>query len=128
MIVEFFCVTLEKEMAAHSSFSAWEIPWTEEPGRLQSMGSQRVGHNLAMKPPPPPFHVNINNICLWKIFFKTKILWEKWHCFPLKNIFHVWLDPICFCINLLGFAILVEICGENLASSKYVDRKGRNFS
>ena len=32
-------------MAAHSSILAWEIPWTEEPGRLQSMGSQRVGHN-----------------------------------------------------------------------------------
>ena len=36
---------LEKEMAAHSSILAWKIPWTEEPGRLQSMGSQRVGHN-----------------------------------------------------------------------------------
>ena len=35
---------LEKEMAIHSSILAWEIPWTEEPGRLQSMGSQRVGH------------------------------------------------------------------------------------
>ena len=36
---------LEKEMATHSSTLAWTIPWTEEPGRLQSMGSQRVGHN-----------------------------------------------------------------------------------
>ena len=35
---------LEKEMATHSNILAWEIPWTEEPGRLQSMGSQRVGH------------------------------------------------------------------------------------
>ena len=33
--------SLEKEMAAHSSILAWEIPWTEEPGRLQSMGSQK---------------------------------------------------------------------------------------
>ena len=33
---------LEKEMATYSSTFAWEIPWTEEPGRLQSMGSQRV--------------------------------------------------------------------------------------
>jgi len=32
-------------MATHSGIFAWEIPWTEEPGRLQSMGSQRVGHN-----------------------------------------------------------------------------------
>ena len=37
---------LEKEMAAHSSILAWKIPWMEEPGRLQSMGSQRVGHDL----------------------------------------------------------------------------------
>ena len=36
--------TLEKGMATHSSILAWRIPWTEEPGRLQSMGSQSVGH------------------------------------------------------------------------------------
>ena len=38
-------VPLEKEMATNSSILAWEIPWTEKPGGLQSMGSQRVGHN-----------------------------------------------------------------------------------
>ena len=36
---------LEKEMAAHSSILAWKIPWTGDPGRPLSMGSQRVGHN-----------------------------------------------------------------------------------
>ena len=36
---------LKKEMATHSSILAWKIPWLEEPGRLESMGSQRVGHN-----------------------------------------------------------------------------------
>ena len=36
---------LEKEMATHSSILAWRIPWTEEAGRLQSLGSQRVGHD-----------------------------------------------------------------------------------
>jgi len=36
---------LEKEMATHSSILAWKIPWTEEPGGLQSMGSPRVGHD-----------------------------------------------------------------------------------
>ena len=36
---------LEKEMATHSSTLAWKIPWTEEPGGLQSIGSQRVGHD-----------------------------------------------------------------------------------
>ena len=37
--------SLEKEMTIHSSTIAWKIPWIEEPGRLQSMGSQRVGHD-----------------------------------------------------------------------------------
>ena len=36
---------LEEEMATHSSILAWKIPWTEDPGRLQSVGSQTVGHN-----------------------------------------------------------------------------------
>ena len=37
----------EKEMATHSSILVWEIPWTEQPGEVQSMGLQRVGHNSA---------------------------------------------------------------------------------
>ena len=44
--------TLEKEMATHSSILTWRIPWTEEPGRLQSMGLQRVRHDLATELPP----------------------------------------------------------------------------
>jgi len=40
---------LEKETATHSSILAWEIPWTEEPGGLQSMGSQRTGYDLVTK-------------------------------------------------------------------------------
>ena len=43
---------LEKEMAAHPSILAWTIPWTEEPGRLQSKGSQRVGHDLVTEQQP----------------------------------------------------------------------------
>ena len=46
--------SFDREDGTHSSILAWRIPWTEEPGRLQSMGSQRVGHNLAPKPPLPP--------------------------------------------------------------------------
>ena len=38
---------LEKEMGMHSSILAWRIPWTEEPGGLQSMGLQRIGHDWA---------------------------------------------------------------------------------
>ena len=40
---------LEKRMATHSSILAWRIPWTEEPGGRQSMGSQRVDHNRVTK-------------------------------------------------------------------------------
>ena len=44
---------LEKEMATYSSILAWQIPWTEETGRPQSMGVTRVGHDLATEPPLP---------------------------------------------------------------------------
>ena len=40
---------LEKKMTTYSSILAWEFPWTEEPGGLQFMGLQRIGHNLATK-------------------------------------------------------------------------------
>ena len=45
---------LEKERATHSSVLAWRIPWTAEPGGLQSVGVARVEHDLVTKPPPPP--------------------------------------------------------------------------
>ena len=44
-LIDIFRTLLEKEMATHSSTLAWKIPWTEEPGRLQSMGSLRVRHD-----------------------------------------------------------------------------------
>ena len=44
---------LEKGMATHFSNLVWETPWTEEPDRLQYMESQRVGHDLTTKQPPP---------------------------------------------------------------------------
>ena len=47
---------LEKEMTTHSSILAWRIPWTEEPGGLQSMGLQRVRHNWATKQPTKNVH------------------------------------------------------------------------
>ena len=45
--------SLEKEMATHSSILDWKIPWTEELGRLQPLGSQRVRHNSVTELPPP---------------------------------------------------------------------------
>ena len=47
---------LEKEMTTHSCILAWEIPWTEEPGGPQSMGSQRGKQDLDTKPPPKVYH------------------------------------------------------------------------
>ena len=44
-IFVYIVIYMEKEMAPHSSIHAWKMPWTEEPGRLQSMGSLRVGHD-----------------------------------------------------------------------------------
>ena len=46
VLLKLSSILLEKAMAPHSSTLAWEIPWMEEPGRLQSMGSRRVGHDL----------------------------------------------------------------------------------
>jgi len=43
---------LEKGMTTHFSILAWRIPWSEEPGGLQSIGLQTAGHNLVTKPPP----------------------------------------------------------------------------
>ena len=55
---------LLKEMATHSHFLAWKIPWTEEPSGLQFMGSQRVGHDLVTKPP------------WWVLGGQVVVLWE----------------------------------------------------
>ena len=59
---------LEKEIATHSSILAWEILWTEEPGRLRSMGVARAKHNLMTKPPP----------------------WHTWWIIPVKNSKFAW--------------------------------------
>ena len=49
--------TLEREMATHSRILAWEIPWTEESGGLQSMGLQRIKYNLVMKQQQISLHI-----------------------------------------------------------------------
>ena len=67
----YLCI-LEKEMATHSSILAWRIPWTEEPGRLQSMGSLRVGHDWATKRSTSVYihiYVHINTYMLYRYVF-----------------------------------------------------------
>ena len=56
---------MEKEMATHSSILAWEILWTEESGGLQSMVLKKVGHDLATKPSPPIYILQM----LYLLFF-----------------------------------------------------------
>ena len=61
--------SLEKEMATHSSILAWRIPWTEEPGRLRSMGLQRV--NSVAK-------TQLNEFTFTSLFFGDLSLRERW--------------------------------------------------
>ena len=63
---------MEKGMANHSSILAWRIPWTEEPGRLQSMESQRVGHNLETNTHTHVFHIvhlTLHMLCISLLLF-----------------------------------------------------------
>ena len=69
---------LAKEMTTYSSILAWEILWTEEPGGLQSIGSQKVGHDLVTKQQQQPYfyffsHLFINGT----LNFKTKIVVQR---------------------------------------------------
>ena len=58
---------LEEGMATHSSILAWEIPWTEEPGGFQSLGSQRARHNWAA-------NTSSDTLVLWLIDFSSFLL------------------------------------------------------
>ena len=70
---------LEKEMATHSSVLAWKIPWTEEPGRLQSMGLQRSGHYWATSHSFNLFGLQIWLDSKWEILFLKQKRNRKGH-------------------------------------------------
>ena len=91
---------LEKEMATHSSILAWKIPWTEEPGRLQSMGSQRVGHDWATL-----LYLSWQHFFPKTAFFRLRMLplflvcWDfyhKWRLKFIKNSFSMYEDDHIF--------------------------------
>ena len=71
---------LEKEMATHSSTLVWKIPWTEKPGSLQSMGSQRVGHDWVTS---LSLSLSKTSRCFWprKVWRNT----SKW----MRNCYHL---------------------------------------
>ena len=92
---------LEKEMATHFSILAWEIPWTEKPGRLQSMGSQRVGHDLAATTTLIFFTVFIKGAYLSFFFFVCISIMDFWlvdtmRFFFLTFIYFIWLCQVYF--------------------------------
>ena len=66
---------LEKEMATHSSIFAWGVPWTQEPRGLQSIGPQKVGHNLETKQQWQ--HPYAAGIILFILHRKTGVLWPQ---------------------------------------------------
>ena len=115
---------LEKEMATHSSILAWKIPWTEEPGRLQSMGSQRVRHNRATSiwlsfaslTMPKPLTVWITTNC-GKLFKR----WEYQTTWPAS-----W--EICMQVKKQQLELDMEQqTGSKLGTSLYILRLSRLY-
>ena len=84
---------LEKEMATHSSTVAWKISWMEEPGRLQSMGSQRVGHDWVTS-------VSMSMSMKWLQFMWKHSHFKVYHC-AFKTLFCFW--------RLLSLVLLMQV-------------------
>ena len=87
--------SLEKEMATHSSIFAWRIPWTEEPGGLQSMGSQRVGHDWVTSLPKmlKMSHLIISDSSGFHPQIRSKFGWGSLYTIPqvqLLEFFQIW--------------------------------------
>ena len=90
---------LEKGMATHSSILTWRIPWTQEPGRLQSMGSQWVGHNWVTKHKIRQMDHGISAKHLWEDILYGLLVYEPSHRWD------VWLKsslPSLSCFLTLG--------------------------
>ena len=89
---------LEKEMGTHSSILAWKTPWVEEPGKLQFMGSQRVGHDWATS-----LHL------IFTFIFKQYIecfIWDLLWLEICPVIFSISLPPLIKCIYVRTYYIL----------------------
>ena len=83
---------VEKAMAPHSSTLAWRIPWREEPGRLQSMGSQRVGHDWATSLSLTFFEdfLYFYFWLLWSLLLHSGFLYLQYTCFSLQWLLLSW--------------------------------------
>ena len=89
--------SLEKEMATHSSIFAWRIPWMEKPSKLQSMGSQRVGHNWATSP-----YIKLNNTFMFNEGHLLNTSYENWVFIRLKSTLRT-LKSALFSVAYLFF-------------------------
>ena len=81
---------LKKEMPTHSNILAWKIPWTEEPGRLRSMASQKVGHNLATRQKQQSSEVASR-------YFKILLPFSQFYVFLLVLFQHISYTNSSFC-------------------------------
>ena len=94
---------LEKEMATHSSILIWRIPWTEKPGALQSMGSQRVGHDWAT--------FTFNSVVFWFTSVHTSyykyIFIHKYSCCSVTKLCLILCDPMDY--SMAGFCVLLHL-------------------
>ena len=93
---------LKQEMATHSSILAWEIPWTQEPGGLQSMGLQRAGHDLGTKQHQSDDWIKVNALScnnVIKVFHRMEFLSYLFLLY-LEASFTVWKYPFkWFCMS-----------------------------
>ena len=101
---------LEKEMATHSRTLAWKIPWTEERGRLQSMGSQRVGHDWATS--------------LTHVAYQMQECWRQ-DVFSLKKKFPWW--TIMTQILSFQLSVLIHLCWWETQWRGFLRRKASNI-
>ena len=85
-------IPLEEVMATHSSILAWGIPWTEEPGGLQSIGSQGVGHDWSDWACTNTYYVRLNKVPPPRC--PCPNLWNLWICYPM------WQRGLCRCDNV----------------------------
>ena len=76
---------LEKEMATHCSILDWRIPWTEKPGRLQSMGLQRVRHDLVTKPQEEPYPILLQSFLPFIFPHFLLVISKMVHCQKIKQ-------------------------------------------
>ena len=105
---------MEKGMATHSGILAWRIPWTEEPGGIQSMGSQRVGHNWSDVACTTESKSE-ETLREWERE-RDRVREQSWHFEPLDPVepeATPWASKVPFCLSVLDFWYLESSAWAN---------------